>query len=87
MTNLLKLIFLVNIYLQSLATHADYRGRGVAKELIRQFIRHVQRKWPHVQHIFLLTHISLIRYYQKLGFVIVGRSSVGLFGRLFNILL
>jgi len=72
----------INVYIQSLATSSEFRGRGIGHSLIKHFVKYLQRRQPHIEHMFLLTHQSLVKFYEKVGFCTVGPSVVALFGKL-----
>ncbi|RIJ63755.1 GNAT family N-acetyltransferase [Rummeliibacillus sp. POC4] len=53
-------------YILNMYTHPDYRGKGIAKQLVNQLLKEAQRR--KVQHIFLISSEMGKPLYKKIGF-------------------
>jgi ribosomal protein S18 acetylase RimI-like enzyme len=57
----------------SIATHSDYRGRGLAQKLVRQMLANAaERKIGHVGLGVFAENIAAKRAYEKVGFSLIG---------------
>lgn len=57
----------------------DYRGRGIARELVNKYIEYVKGLEGHA--IELYTYENVKPFYLKLGFFEIGRRKEGYFGQ------
>ena len=53
-------------YILNMYTHPDYRGKGIAKQLVNETLKEAQRR--KVQHIFLISSEMGKPLYKKIGF-------------------
>ena len=53
-------------YILNMYTHPDYRGKGIAKQLVNETLKEAQSR--EVQHIFLISSEMGKPLYKKIGF-------------------
>lgn len=53
-------------YILNMYTYPEYRGKGIAKQLVNQLLKEAQRR--KVQHIFLISSEMGKPLYKKIGF-------------------
>lgn len=59
----------------SVVVHNDLRGRGIGSRMLQQYVHHVTQL-HRFTHILLLALERHIKFYERSGFTLVGRSDV-----------
>ncbi|KIO31296.1 hypothetical protein M407DRAFT_241840 [Tulasnella calospora MUT 4182] len=67
----------ITVVIHSVCVHPDYQKKGVAIDLLREYLARLEKDAPpEVKSVHLICHEELLELYRKAGFELVGKSPV-----------